>query len=74
VIQAIKSGIGCSILSRRAVQENLNNGTLKAVSIKKIKTFRDFCIVLRRGKFKSPLCEAFFNFLIEKVKTETHLS
>jgi len=74
VIQAIKSGIGCSIVSRRAVQENLNNKTLKAVSIEKIKTFRDFYIVLRRGKFKSPLCEAFFSFLQEKVKTETRLS
>ena len=74
VIQAIKSGVGCSILSRLAVQENLNNGTLKTVSIERIKTFRDFYIVLRRGKFKSPLCEAFFNFLQEKVKTETHRS
>ena len=73
VIQAIKSGIGCSILSRRAVQENLNNGTLKAVSIEKIKTFRDFYIVLRRGKFKSPLCETFLNFFLGKAKTDTHL-
>ncbi|HJX31317.1 MAG TPA: selenium metabolism-associated LysR family transcriptional regulator [Thermodesulfobacteriota bacterium] len=71
VIQAIKSGIGCSILSRRAVQENLNNGTLKTVAIEKIKTFRDFYIVLRRGKTKSPLCEAFLKFLIEKAKFET---
>ena len=74
VIQAIKSGIGCSILSRRAVQENLNNGTLKMISIEKTKTFRDFYIIHRRGKFKSPLCEAFFNFLLKKVELETHPS
>ena len=74
VIQAIKSGIGCSILSRRAVQENLNNGTLKAVSIEKIKTFRDFYIVLRRGKFKSPLGEVFLKFLLEQSKVGTLIS
>ena len=70
VIQAIKSGIGCSILSRRAVQENLNNGTLKAVSIDKIKIFRDFYIVLRRGKSHSPLCDAFLKFLLKNSKAE----
>ena len=70
VIQAIKSGVGCSILSRHAVKEDLTNGTLKTVSIEKIKIFRNFYIVLRRGKIKSPLCEAFRKFLLEKSKFE----
>jgi DNA-binding transcriptional LysR family regulator len=74
VIQAIKSGIGCSILSRRAVQENLTNGTLVAVPIEKLKTFRKFYIVLRRGKNQTPLCEPYFAFLQKKAKTEPHLS
>lgn len=74
VIQAIKNGVGCSILSRRAVQEELTHGSLRTIPIQHVKIRRDFFLVVRRGKFKSPLCEAFFTFLQEKVKTETNLS
>jgi len=66
VIRAIKSGVGCSILSRRAVQEELAKGTLKCIIIKKVKIVRDFYLLLRKGKTRSPLCEAFFNFLLDK--------
>jgi len=68
VVQAIKSGAGCSILSRRAVDEDLTRGLLKSIPIKGINFFRDFYLILRRGKINSPLCEAFFNFLLDKAK------
>jgi DNA-binding transcriptional LysR family regulator len=68
VIQAIKSGVGCSILSRRAVKDELEKGILKHIAIAKMKIIRDFHIVLRRGKSKSPLCEAFFAFLLAESK------
>jgi DNA-binding transcriptional LysR family regulator len=68
VIQAIKSGVGCSILSRRAVKDELEKGILKHIAITKMKIIRDFHIVLRRGKSKSPLCEAFYAFLLAESK------
>lgn len=68
VIQAIKSGVGCSILSRLAVKDELERGVLKHIPITRMKIVRDFHIVLRRGKSKSPLCEAFFTFLLAESK------
>ena len=66
VIQAIKSGAGASILSRRAVEEGLSHGTIKSLEIEGIKLTRDFFLVLRKGKSPSSLCNAFLNFLLEK--------
>ncbi|HPD60195.1 MAG TPA: selenium metabolism-associated LysR family transcriptional regulator [Thermodesulfobacteriota bacterium] len=74
VIQAIKSGVGGSVLSRRAVKEDLTKGFLHTLSIEKTKIFRDFYIVLRRGRSRSPLCEVFLKFIIEKSKTEVLLA
>ena len=70
VVQAIKSGAGCSILSRRAVQDELTNGTLKAITIEDIKMMRRFYMVARRRKSRSPLCATFFTFLLKKAKTD----
>jgi DNA-binding transcriptional LysR family regulator len=66
VIQAIKSGGGCSIVSCRAVKEELKKGILKFIPIEKVRFYRKFYLVLRRGKTRSPLCEAFSNFLLKK--------
>jgi len=66
VIQGIKSGIGCSILSRRAVQEDLAQGTLRETALEGLKLSRDFYLVLRKGKTSSPLCDAFVDFLFKK--------
>lgn len=65
VIQGIKSGVGCSILSRRAVQEDLLQGTLQEIATKDITISRDFFLVLRKGKAISPLCETLLAFLLE---------
>jgi len=74
VIQGVKSGVGCSILSRRAIQEDLANGTLKLLPIDHLKIFRDFYIVLRRGKSRSLLCEVFLNFLLKEARSEVNPS
>jgi len=70
VIQAVKSNVGCSILSRRAVLEELEKGILKYIPIEKIKILRNFYMIFRRGKTKSPLGETFFNFLLDKSKDD----
>ena len=71
VVQAIRNGVGCSVVSRRAVQDDLATGVLKSVPVEGITFARDFYLVTRRGKSKSPLCEAFFNFLLDKSPTDT---
>ncbi|MCX8012424.1 MAG: selenium metabolism-associated LysR family transcriptional regulator [Desulfobacterota bacterium] len=73
VIKAIKTGIGASILSRRAVEEDINQGMIKSLAIEKTKMFRDFYIAVRRGKSRSPLGEAFLKFLITSPKTELNI-
>ncbi len=68
VVQAIKRGVGGSIVSCRAVKEELKKGILKFIPIEKVKFYRKFYLVLRRGKTRSPLCEAFKSFLLDTSK------
>jgi len=63
VVQAVRNGLGCSVVSRRAVESDLATGVLKSVPLAGITFARDFYLVSRKGKNQSPLCEAFFNFL-----------
>jgi DNA-binding transcriptional LysR family regulator len=73
VIQAIKSGAGCSVLSRRSVTEEIARGTLRPIRIRKVKLEREFYAIHRRGRFKSALAKTFLHFLLEKTKTDTIL-
>lgn len=59
VRQSIKAGIGISILSRQAVEEDLEGGSLVAVPIKGIRFHRPFYLIQRKNRQLSPLCEAF---------------
>ncbi len=65
VIEAVKSGIGFSIVSERAVREEISHGTLKVIEIDELELLRDFYIVLRRGKERSPTLDAFLSFLLK---------
>jgi DNA-binding transcriptional LysR family regulator len=63
VRQAIKAGMGVSILSERAVADELSVGTLKKVSIKRRSFRRAFYLIRRKHRTESPLCQAFVAFL-----------
>lgn len=63
VCQGVKSGIGVSILSPRAVEDDLKNGTLKALSIEGVDLTRHFYLTMHRSKTPSPLCASFIEFL-----------
>jgi DNA-binding transcriptional LysR family regulator len=69
VIQGIKTGVGASIVSRRAVEEELKYDLLREVKIKEITFQRDFYIVVNKTRTTSPLCQAFNDFLQEMPKT-----
>lgn len=63
VRQGVKSGIGVSILSPRAVEEDLQNGSLKALSIEGISMSRHFYLTVHKTKTPSPLCSSFIDFI-----------
>ena len=64
VRQSVKAGLGISILSIRALQDDIQSGRLAALRLKGIPIERSFSIILLKGKSRSPLCQAFLDFLL----------
>jgi DNA-binding transcriptional LysR family regulator len=65
VRQAIKSGVGVSILSRRAIADDIRFGLLRPVPVANLTLTRHFYLVTHRGRSLSPLAQAFVDFLKE---------
>jgi DNA-binding transcriptional LysR family regulator len=63
VKEGIRSGLGVSILSRRAVAYEVKTGSLKIVPLKDISLRRNFYLIRDRGRAQSPLCRALIEFL-----------
>ncbi len=63
VRQAIKAGIGVSILSSLSVAEDLQRGSLVQVPIKGLKILRPIYLVQRKNRQISPLAQAFLDHL-----------
>jgi DNA-binding transcriptional LysR family regulator len=62
--QAVKAGVGLSIVSKRAVEEECRHGLLWCVKIKDLRFTRHFYVVTHSGRSRSPLCQAFLDFLL----------
>jgi DNA-binding transcriptional LysR family regulator len=65
VLQGIKQRIGASVLSRQAVDEYLDCGSVTLVEIDGVRFLRPLCLIRRKGRQASPLCAAFLDFLRE---------
>jgi len=65
VRQAVKAGLGVSILSIRALEDDMEAGRLSALRLKGMKLERSFSVVLLKGRSRSPLCKAFLDFLLK---------
>jgi DNA-binding transcriptional LysR family regulator len=63
--QAVKAGVGLSIISRRAVEEECRHGLLWCVKLRDLSVTRHFYVVTHAGRSRSPLCQAFLDFLIQ---------
>jgi DNA-binding transcriptional LysR family regulator len=61
--QAVKAGVGVSIVSRRAVEDECRHGLLGCVKLKDLAVTRQFYVVVHAGRSRSPLCQAFLEFL-----------
>ena len=69
VRQAVKAGLGVSILSVRALRDDIAAGRLAAVRLRGIRLERSFSVILLKGRTRSPLGKAFFDFLMGKKRT-----
>ena len=61
--QAVKAGVGLSLLSRRAVDEECRVGSLSCLRVKGLKIDRAFYLATHRERSRSPLAEAFRAFV-----------
>ena len=64
--QAVKAGVGLSVMSRRAVEDECRHGLLACVKLKDLSVTRQFYVVGHAGRSRSPLCQAFLEFLAEE--------
>lgn len=62
--QAVKAGVGLSIISKRAVDEECRHGLLWCMKIKDLRFTRHFYVITHTGRSRSPLCQAFLDFLL----------
>ena len=63
VRQGVKSEVGIAILSRRAVAEDIERGSLVAVPLADIRLSRPFYLITRKNRQPSPICSTFLVFL-----------
>jgi DNA-binding transcriptional LysR family regulator len=63
VKQSIKANLGISLISERAVEDEIKLKLLKKIPIKKAKFTRTFFIIQDEKRTPSPLCKALTHFL-----------
>ena len=66
VKQAIKAHLGVSLISERAVEEEIRLQQFRKVPIKKVEFKRTFFIIQDKKRSTSPLCKALIQFLSEQ--------
>ena len=64
VKEGIKSGLGLSILSSRAIDTELKAGHLKALRIKGLPISRSFFMIRNKLRIASPSCQAMLGYLL----------
>jgi DNA-binding transcriptional LysR family regulator len=69
VKEAVKAGLGISILSSRALDTELNAGMLKTVNLKGLKMSRSFYLIRDKRRTASPLARTLFEFLLSTTES-----
>jgi DNA-binding transcriptional LysR family regulator len=65
--QAVKAGVGATIISRLAVREDLELGHFKEIRINRLPMVRNFFIITHKQRTLSPLALDFKEFLLKTV-------
>ena len=60
---AVRAGLGLSVVSTLAVKDDLARGSLKMIKIDCLPITRELYIITHKMKVKSPLCQAFLDFI-----------
>lgn len=63
MIQGIKSGIGVSVLSAIAVADDIRAKTLVSLPVRGLDLRRYFYLTYHKSRSRSPLCDAFMDYL-----------
>jgi DNA-binding transcriptional LysR family regulator len=66
VRQAVKAGLGISILSSRALQDDIETRRISVLRISGLRMERHFFAILLKGRSRSPLCRAFLELILKK--------
>jgi DNA-binding transcriptional LysR family regulator len=61
--QAVKAGVGVSVMSSRAAEDECRHGLLGCVRLKDLAVTRHFYVITHANRSRSPLCRAFLEFL-----------
>lgn len=64
--QAVKAGLGISVISRRAVGEDLELGRLQEIKIRNFTMLRNFYLITLKQRTLSPLAQEFKEFILNK--------
>jgi DNA-binding transcriptional LysR family regulator len=68
IIGAIKNRVGVSILSTRAIENELKHGELVALDLQNFELHREIYLVVDQRRTRSPLARAFHHFISSKGK------
>ncbi|MBL0732264.1 MAG: LysR family transcriptional regulator [Desulfosarcina sp.] len=66
VKEGIKSGLGISVLSLRAIKTELDAGILKALKIENLSMTRNFYLIRDKRRNLSPISQALLDFFLSK--------
>ena len=66
VKQAIKANLGISLISERAVEEEIRLKLFKKIPIRKVRFKRTFFIIQDKKRTASPICKSLIQFLSEQ--------
>lgn len=69
--QGVRAGLGVSLISKRAVQDECKAGLLHCVKVRDLRVARAFHLVTHRDRSRSPLAVAFLEFLESACPRET---
>jgi DNA-binding transcriptional LysR family regulator len=61
--QAVRAGVGVALISRRAVEDECRAGLVACVKVKDLRVTRSFHLILHKDRTRSPLAQAFVDFL-----------
>jgi DNA-binding transcriptional LysR family regulator len=67
VKQAVRAGVGITIISRRAVEDECRAGLVHCVKVRDLKVARSFYLVTHRERTRSPVAEAFVSFVESQI-------